>query len=291
MSAPLAKHLLRWLGVVFGCVAALAIIALAVVYVRSEQILRRTYPVRAVAVTIPTGAEAIREGRRLATVRGCFNGCHGKQAEGHVLFDQPIVGRIVAPNLTSAVRRYSDAELAVAIRDGVRPDGHSLLVMPAEVFAGLTDADLGDIIAFLKSLPALPGPGPDITLGPLGRLGFVVGKFKPVAQLVAEAAAPPAAGSEQAALGRYLARTSCAQCHGTRLLGDSNPDFTSPTLQIVAAYSQDAFAQLLRTGIALGGRELRTMSPWARGNLSQLTDGEISALYSYLHALPVSGSP
>jgi mono/diheme cytochrome c family protein len=291
MSAPLAKRLLRWVGIALGCLAVLAIAALAAAYLLSERALRRTYNIPAVQLTIPTDAEAVLEGQRLATVHGCFSGCHGAHAAGHVLFDQPLIGRIVAPNLTSSVRRYSDAQLAVAIRNGVRPDGRSMLVMPAEVFAPLTDADLVRIIAFLKSLPAVPGPGPDVSLGPIGRIGFALGKFKTAAQLAAEAIPPPQAGDEQAAFGRYLARTSCAQCHGTRLLGDSNPDFTSPTLQVVAAYSPEAFAQLLTTGIALGGRELKTMSPWARENLSHLTDGEITALYSYLRALPGTVAP
>jgi cytochrome c553 len=292
MSAPLVKRLLRWSGVALASLVALALIACTVVYVLSERTLRRTYPLPTVAMTIPTEPGAILEGRRLATVHGCFD-CHGRQAQGRVMFDQPIIGRVIAPNLTSAVRRYSDAQLTAAIRSGVRPDGHSMLIMPSEVFVNLTDADLGDIIAFLKSLPAVPGPGRSISLGPLGRLGFVVGQFKPVAQLVAEAIPPPPseAGNEQAAFGRYLARTVCAQCHGTQLRGDSNPDFTSPTLQIVAAYSPEAFAQLLRTGAALGGRELKTMSASARADLSHLTDAEIAALYSYLHALPGTAGP
>ena len=57
------------------------------------------------------------------------------------------------------------------------------------------------------------------------------------------------------------------------------------SLQVVAAYRADDFTRLLRTGVALGGRELGTMGPWARAHLSQLTDSEIGALYSYLHEL------
>jgi hypothetical protein len=60
--------------------------------------------------------------------------------------------------------------------------------------------------------------------------------------------------------------------------GASNPEFTSPSLQVVVAYSLDAFTQLLRTGVALGGRQLPVMSPRARENLSHLTDAEITAL-------------
>lgn len=280
------NRLLRWSGLALGTVVALAIIAFGVVYMLSERILGRTYEVPIVAVSIPTDPAAILEGRRLATVHGCFADCHGKQGEGRVMFDRPMIARIVAPNLTTAVRRYTDAQLATIIRQGVRPGGRSVLVMPSEAFVALTDADLGKILAYLKSLPQMAGPGPLVSPGPLGRIGLVAGKFKMAAQLIAKAIPPPEATTEEAAFGRYLARTTCAPCHASDLRGASNPDFTSPSLQVVTAYSQDAFTQLLRTGVALGGRNLRTMSPDARTNLSHLTDAEIAALYGYLHALP-----
>jgi len=280
------KRLLRWAGIAVGIVVGLAIVAYAVAYVASERIMRRTYEVLAVAIAIPTDPESITEGQRLATTHGCVNGCHGKNAEGAVMFDEPMIARIVAPNLTAAVRKYSDAQIAVIVRYGVRPDGRSMLVMPAEAFTWMTDADLGRIIAFLKSLPPSTGPGPGISPGPLGRIGLATGKFKTVTQLIADAQPPPEATSAQATFGRYLARTTCAQCHGTNLRGDSTPDFTSPDLRIVAAYSPEAFAVLMRTGVPLGDRKLDTMGPWARQTLSQFTDAEIGALYSYLHALP-----
>ncbi len=280
------KRLMRWIGMALGSVAALAIIAYAVVYVLSERILRRTYEVPAVAPSIPTDPASIIEGRRLAIIRGCFGGCHGKEAEGIVMIDGPMIGRVVAPNLTAAVRKYSDAQLDAIIRHGVRPGGRSMMVMPSEAFVLLTDEDFGRIIAFLKSLPAVEGPGPSVSLGPLGRIGVAIGQFKTVAGLIADTVPPPAATSEEAALGRYLARTTCPQCHGTSLRGDSNPDFTSPSLRIVAAYPRESFTQLMRTGVALGGRNLPTMGPLARQHLSHLKDTEIAALYSYLHAMP-----
>ena len=280
------KQMLRWAGVGLGCLVGLGVVAYAVVYVLSERVLRHTYTIPAVALSIPTDPESIMRDGGWPSFTAALAGCHGKQAEGVVMFDEPMIARFVAPNLTAAVRKYSDAELAVIIRNGVRPGGRSMFVMPSEVFAVLTDEDLGRIIAFLKTLPAVAGPGPSVSLGPLGRLGLAVGKFKLVAQLIAETVPPPEATNEQTAFGRYLARTTCAQCHGTTLRGDSNPAFTSPTLQVVAAYSPEEFARLLRTGVPLGGRELVEMGAWARNNLSHLTDAEIAALYSYLHSMP-----
>ena len=40
------------------------------------------------------------------------------------------------------------------------------------------------------------------------------------------------------------------------------------------------------SGEGLCGRKLNTMDAWARNALSQFSDTEIGALYSYLHGLP-----
>jgi len=277
---------LRWTGIAVGSLLGLAVLGYAIVYALSERVLRHTYPTPVIALNVPTDPQSIQEGRRLATVHGCVHDCHGKEMEGRVMFDDPKIAHIVAPNLTAAVHRYSDAQLALIIRNGIRPDGRSLIVMPAEAFTALTDSDLGLIIAFLKSLSPLPGPGPNIAMRPLGRLGVALGKFKPAAELISLTVLPPAATNQEAELGRYLARTVCAECHGTSLQGDVNPEFTSPDLRVVSAYTPETFARLMRTGVALGGRQLGVMSEQARNNLSQLTDSEISALYSYLHAMP-----
>jgi cytochrome c553 len=281
------KRLLRWLVVAVASVVVLCAAAYAVIYALSERMLRRTYPVPAVALTIPTDPESVREGERLARVHSCVDSCHGKGATGGVMFDMPKIARVVAPDLTAAVRRYDDRQLATIIRYGLRPDGRSVVVMPSEVFNLMTDADLGRIIAYLKTLPPAHGPGAAVELGPLGRLGFVLGEFHTARQLIDATVPPPAAENPQAEVGRYLARSVCAECHGTDLRGDANPDFTSPALHIVLAYSPEAFTELLRHGTALGGRELRVMSPTARAHLAHLTDAEIAALYAYLHAATV----
>jgi mono/diheme cytochrome c family protein len=157
-------------------------------------------------------------------------------------------------------------------------------VMPSQMFVGLTDRDLGRIIAFLKSLPAVAGPGPSLSLAPLGRVAIVTGKVKPATQLITETVPPPEATNEEAAYGRYLARTTCAECHGTNLRGA--PDGSSANLQVAAAYSPEAFVRLLRTGVPPGERTLGMMRQTAVEHLSFLTDAEIAALYNYLHSMP-----
>ena len=277
------KPLLRWLRFALLGILALVIVAGGVVYVLSERIVRRRYEEPLIAVTVPTDSQSISEGRRLATLRGCSGGCHGSVSEGGVFIDEPLLARLVAPNLTAAVRAYSDAELARIIRRGVRPDGRSVLGMPSEMFEPLTDADLGRILAYLHSLPPQPGPGREVRLGPLARLGIATGQYAPAALWVRRAdglaRSYPGPG-DSTAPGAYLARTVCTECHGIDLRGGE----TTPDLRIVAGYSLEAFTTLLRTGTPAGNRELTLMKEVALKRFSHFTDAEIGALYSYLRA-------
>jgi mono/diheme cytochrome c family protein len=281
------RRLLRWLGIGVGAVLGLLLIALGVIYLLSQQTLNKRYPLPQATIVVPNDSASIAEGQRLATIAGCYASCHGPKGEGAILFDEPIIARLVAPNLYRSARTHSDGELANIIRHGLRPDGRSVFVMPAEAFAYLNDADLGRIIAFMRSLPASTGPGPkDTSLGPLGRLGLVAGQFRMAARLIAETVQLPAAASTDAATGRYISQSVCAHCHGTDLRGRTTPAFASPDLKIVAAYSAEAFTRLIRTGVPLGGQRLGMMRAESQLNLYLLTDTEIASLYSYLHTLP-----
>ena len=94
------KPLLRWIGIALGGLVGLGIFAYAVLYILSERVLRRTYEIPAVSLSIPTDPASIMEGRRLATVRGCLAGCHGRQAEGRVMLDEPMLapaGALLSP--------------------------------------------------------------------------------------------------------------------------------------------------------------------------------------------------
>jgi mono/diheme cytochrome c family protein len=97
---------------------------------------------------------------------------------------------------------------------------------------------------------------------------------------------PPDAGAAHA-LGRYVVRGTCSECHGVGLEGDPNQDQDrpAPPLAVVAAYDRAQFRHLLRTGEPIGGRELRLMSGAARWRYSRLTEAELDAVYGYLKAV------
>ncbi len=74
-------------------------------------------------------------------------------------------------------------------------------------------------------------------------------------------------------------------CHASDLAGTPPGSFhPTPDLAVAAAYDRADFHTLMRSGKALGGRELGLMSQTARNNFSAFTDAEVDALYDYLVA-------
>jgi len=276
---------LRWLRNALALLVVLLVVAAATVYGLSERILRRTYDEPLVAVAVPDDSASIAEGGRLALVHGC-RGCHQPDLSGQYFEDDFLIGRIVAPSLTLAAQKYSDGELARIIRRGVRPDGQSVQVMPSEMFAPLTDADLGMIIAYLRSVSPPAGLPRTIKPGPLARLGLVTGGYSSTTAYVRRADSISASGyfpvgDQPNARGAYLARTSCPECHNLALQGYAGD---TPDLGIAAGYTPEQFAYFFKTGEALGGRELTLMSDMARNRFSNFTDAERDSLYAYLIA-------
>ena len=275
------KRLVRWLrNALIGLVVLVAIASL-VIYIASERIVNRRFSIRATDVTPLAKESDAAEGLRLAKIRGC-TGCHMPDLKGQMFIDDPLIARVASPNLTAAMREYSDVDLERIIRRGVRPDGKSVVVMPSAMFSPLTDEDLGKILAYLRSVPPVNGQARQRRLGPVARLAFVLGKFKPAAVEVREANALTASyprPGEQHYAGAYLARTSCTECHGFDLRGDGD---RIPDLRIAAGYTLDQFTSFMRTGKALGNRELKLMSDVARKRFSNFTDEEILQLHSYL---------
>ena len=279
------KRFFRWLKVGLLSLLVLLLLALVAVYLLAEIKLRHRYPVPSASIALPTDSLSIAEGFRLAKLRGCSGGCHGDNIEGGMFIDEWWLARLPAPNLTVAVQDYSDVELAGIIRHGVRPDGRSVLGMPSDMFRPLTDADLGRILAYLRSVPPTTGESRGVSVGPMGRLGVVMGMYNPAAEDVRRAeevaASYPQPGDSVAA-GAYLARTVCTECHGRDLTG--GPEGYPPDLRIAAGYSLEAFTHLMRTGKGTGERDLKLMSEVARERFVHFTDAEIGELHRYLIA-------
>lgn len=265
-------------------VALLSIAAVAgvVLYVVSERFIHRTYDVALEpSIDVPTDAASIAEGERLARIRGCNGGCHGKDGVGGRVWDDGwLAGHAMAPDIAKVAREYSTPQLARVIRRGVRPNGESVQIMPAPMFYHLSDADLGRIIAFLRATPVTDANAYALHAGPMWRWQMANGDWTAYPDDIAKMGAriAPADAADSVHYGEYLARTSCTECHGLDLAGQDG----TPNLTVAAAYSPADFSTLMRTGVALGGRELRLMSDVARSRFHYFTDTEIEALHAFL---------
>lgn len=285
---------LRRIGV--GLVVLLGLMALgaglAIADSRSRLAERRA--VHDERVAVPTDAAGLAEGRRLFLSRGCAD-CHGEQGEGRVVMDDA-PGRLVATNLTELPQRFDDADYVRAIRDGIAPDGRPLVFMPSNEYHGLSDADVGALVAYLKTLPPVVSSLPTMEVRPLGHLLHVAGVFPLVPAeridpaVPREAAPTPAPTAEY---GRYLA-AGCTGCHGEGLSGGPIPG-APPELGIPAnltphatgllAWDEAEFTRAMRTGVRPDGTQLdpRKM-PWR--SLQHMNDVELAALYAYLRTVP-----
>lgn len=276
------KTLLKWAGRGFAALLMVFVLAAAFVWLRSEATLRQTYPKPTSAgLKLDGGAAQIERGRHLATIYGC-NDCHGADLTGLLFHDEPAVARLWAPNLTHVARDWSAEDIDRALRHGVRPDGRGLWVMPASAFSRLSDEDASAVIAYLKTQGARGSVRPRLKVGPVGRVGVVLGKFEGEVELLKAPRAPADLGP-QLRRGRYLAMTACAECHGMALEG-SKGALTTPDLTIAAAYDKPGFERFLRTGVAADGKPRGLMTQMAKTRFAHFTPEEFDALYAYLVA-------
>lgn len=141
----------RWIGTGLAGILLLVLLLAGYVYAASGIVLRRTYHAEAHPPAVPTDSAAIVEGGRLARILGCYGACHGEAGGGQVI-DEPFLAAGAIPDLRRLAREYDDAQLELAIRHGIKPNGRGVIFfMPSEMFSHLSDEDLGKVIAFLRA--------------------------------------------------------------------------------------------------------------------------------------------
>jgi len=132
-------------------------------------------------------------GAYLAQISDC-GGCHtpgaltpepdiSRMLAGNTIgFEMPGLGIFYPSNLTPDVETglgsWTADEIAAAIRTGVRPDARELgSIMLWRAYAAYSDGDIADLVAYLRSLPAvsheIPGPFGPGEVPPAPYLTFV----------------------------------------------------------------------------------------------------------------------
>ncbi len=277
------KRVLKWAGAGLLVIALLIAGGAIYVWVISQRLIDEVYEAPESTFVYDASAADLDEAWRTAIISGCFDGCHGKGANGQVFNDDLTFGVFNAPNLTQAFAEMSDVELDSTIRHGVRRDGTSNLMMPSASFHHMTDEAFNNLVAFIRSLSRTEGPRHDVRPGILARYIIMDGLWVPQAKRIRDDAPWIEKGELPPRLenGKYLALTVCGECHG---MDHNGFEGFTPGLGASLAYSEDDFRRLLREGIPIGNRELGLMAEVAVNRFSMLTDDEVNNLRLYLHA-------
>ncbi len=292
------RKIIRWVGIILGGLVLLAVLAAGGLILSSEARFNRTYVIRAEAVPIPTDAASLAAGRHWAEMH--CQSCHAADLGGGPLFDDPALGYVDAPNLTAGPggvgARYTDADWVRAVRHGIRGDGTSVFIMPSNDFYYLSDADLGSLIAYLKTVAPVARTVRPRTLTPLAKLIYALGGFSNLlyAETIAHDVRPPAPPAGITAdYGRYLVNAhGCPSCHGPQLTGQQPSEPGAPFAPNLTpggelrTWSAADFNTTLRTGVTPAGHPLNPAMPWP--GLGKMTDAELAAVWLYLQTLPAA---
>lgn len=293
---------MRWIGYGALVVAGLLVLGVGAAFGVSESRFRKAYAVPDPRVHVPASPseEVLERGRHILATRGCTD-CHSADMGGRLFIDDPAMGTFHASNLTSGAggvaALYSDAAWVVAIRNGIRHDGHPLFIMPSHEYHPMGDEDVAALVAYLKSLPPVDRIPGERRVGPLARALHLAGVLPLIPAEMIDHTRPRGPVPEPGVTveyGEYLAVT-CTGCHGTGFSGGkipgTPPDFL-PAANItpdpeggIGRWTQDDFVRLLREGFRPDGSEVDRMSmPVAV--TSNFTDDELAAMWMYLRTVP-----
>ncbi len=254
---------------------------------------------------------SVENGKNL--VYSACGGCHfnrkAKKFIGNQLHALPrALGNLYTANLTNSemygvTKHYTNEQLAYLIKTGVKKEGR---FVPYMVRPNMADADINDIIAYLRSDDAAIAAG-DTSVGHthlnfIGRMAMHTRKPEPY---IANVTRP----SEAVADGRYLVDImGCYHCHSKSLesLNYLHPEksknymmggmkfkmpdgkkiygsnLTPCKTTGIGNYSQEDFRKAVKDGVAPGGRKL---SP-PMDKYHELSDKQVDDIFAYLQTLP-----
>jgi mono/diheme cytochrome c family protein len=257
------------------------------------------------------GAAEAKRGEYLASAGGCV-GCHTESTKGAVPFAggralKTPFGTFYGPNITphpqAGIGRWTEADFIRAMRQGTGPGGmHYFPAFPYPSFTKITDGDLRDLFAYLRTLPPNPRPSQPHDLGfPFG-FRFTLAGWKWLF-FTPGAFVPDPKASAEVNRGAYLVQAlgHCGECHTPRnLLGGTKKDrflaggkgpegknIPNLTPTRLKKLSDGELKDVLTTGMTPDGDVIaEAMGEVVTNTTSKLTPQDLAALIAYLRTLP-----
>jgi len=265
------------------------------------------------ADSTPPDPAQVRQGAYIA-VQGDCAACHtapgGKAFAGGYGLQTPfgvINSTNITPDRQTGIGNWTERDFFRAVRHGKRKDGQLLYpAMPYNAYVQMSDSDLHDLWAYMRSLaPVSQAPAAN-TLGfpydiRLAMLGWNLLFFKNAAYV------PVPEQSAQWNRGRYLVDGAghCAACHtpknalggdtgaylqGAALLGGHAPEITNDAHLGLGNWSAEQVRQYLKTGSNDTAVAAGAMGEAVEHSTQYLNDTDLADIALYLKSLPGSGS-
>jgi mono/diheme cytochrome c family protein len=255
---------------------------------------------------------------RLVFFAGGCESCHKSPGQddplrlgGGLEFKTPF-GSFYPPNISSdpadGIGSWRPVDIADAVLSGVSPGGsHLYPAFPYSSYQRMTPQDVVDLIAFLRTLPAVPGRAPANDLAFPFSIRRAVGLWK-LFYFDNAGLRPDPGQSAQWNRGRYLVEGPghCGECHTPRgLLGEMDetralagaplPDGhgKSPSLRSggFLDWTTADIVEALTSGFTPVGDVLGAGMTAVVRNLAELPESDRQAIAVYLKSLPPLGPP
>ncbi len=295
------KKIIKWIAIVLAGLVGVLVVALIGLLIYGQVSFKITQNNRPVyPISVDHSPDNITRGQYLVeNVMACAGACHTPQG------GQPYTGSVeelelgpakvlfAVPNLTSDVETglgaWTDAEIARAIREGVGRDGRALEVMPAFNYHDMSDADIGAVIAYLRSLPAVRNEIPEFNANAFGKvlLALNIMMPEPLGTPITSAQHTPPAGTVE--YGRYLTNIAgCRDCHKLNLQGGEIPQggMIAPDLTAsgdLKGWTEQDFLTAMHTGKRPDGTYMAPQMPYIE--YTNMKDEDLLAIYQYLKTL------
>lgn len=290
------RSALKWTVRILGVLIATLALLLLMVYYQTNQRMAKTYAVRVPSVTVPSDGASLERGKYLVERRAICVECHDKDLGGRMFVDDFAFGRLAAANLTRGRggigSHYTDEDFVRALVHGVNKNGHSVIFMPSQD-ARFTEADLGAIIAYIRSVPPVDRELAGIRLGPIARALMFFHKIPllPAEEIDHDKAMvlPAADSSDPVARGQYLVDSGgCRGCHTPDLTGGGGPPPGASNITPVGigTWTEQDFLRAVREHKRPNGTEIAEGMPRAYG---QMSDEELQLIFTYLKTVPPKG--
>ncbi|HEY0465260.1 MAG TPA: cytochrome c, partial [Polyangiaceae bacterium] len=231
------------IGIALGGVGIFGLALFSAASIAARARLGKHYDTHRIALPLPaeTDAAAVARGKHLFSARYGCAGCHGQNLGGGIMIDDPAIGDVRGPNLTrgagNRTANYTMSDWDRIVRHGVKPDG-TPAIMPSGDFFQMSDAELSDIVAYVRSVPPVDAAVPAPSFGPVGKVLLALGKMPISAEHLPAASHPnaPPPAADNAQFGEHLAAT-CVTCHRQNLAGGPMP-FGPPSWPAAANLTQ-----------------------------------------------------